>query len=187
MMNGYAVILFFHIVGALGFFVALGLEWTTIRQLRRVATVEQLREWLRLSNGASRVGMVSMLVLLGTGFHMMAKVWGGVAWILVALGTIVLLAVLTVALSRRRMAAIGKEIASEKGPLSPALQQLLHHPMLWIAIQTRVGIALGIIYLMTVKPDLIGALLTVGVATLLGLAAAIPLSGRARRQEEVTV
>ena len=31
---GYSIALFVHIVGALGFFVALGLEWTGLSQIR---------------------------------------------------------------------------------------------------------------------------------------------------------
>jgi len=61
---------------------------------------------------------------------------------------------------------------------------LLHHPLLWIAIQTRVAIALGIVFLMTVKPDLSRSLLTIGVAIVLGLVSALPIRGRERAQEE---
>ena len=35
-MNYYSIALFLHVVGALGFFVVLGLEWTSLRQLRCV-------------------------------------------------------------------------------------------------------------------------------------------------------
>jgi hypothetical protein len=59
-------------------------------------------------------------------------------------------------LSFRRMAAIGRVVAAEDGPVSTTLRDLLHHPLLWLAIQTRVAIALGIIFLMTVKPGLGG-------------------------------
>jgi hypothetical protein len=80
------------------------------------------------------------------------------------------------------MAAIGRAVTAETGPLSLTLQQLLHHPLLWVAIQTRVALALGIVFLMTVKPDLIGSLLTIGVASALGLASALPMLGREREQ-----
>ena len=39
-MNDYSIALFLHIVGALGFFVALGLEWTGLRQIRSAMTLE---------------------------------------------------------------------------------------------------------------------------------------------------
>jgi hypothetical protein len=182
MMNGYSIALFVHIVGALGFFVALGVEWISLRQLRRATTAEHPREWIAVASGVRRVGMASMAMLLISGFYMMAMVWGGVAWIIVALATLVVLTALAVALSGPRMAAIGRAVTAETGPLSLTLQQLLHHPLLWVAIQTRVALALGIVFLMTVKPDLIGSLLTIGVASALGLASALPMLGREREQ-----
>jgi hypothetical protein len=104
---------------------------------------------------------------------------------MVTLATLVVLTALAVALPGPRMAAIGRAVTAETGPLSLTLQQLLHHRLLWVAIQTRVALALGIVFLMTVKPDLIGSLLTIGVATALGLAAALPVLGR-ERQEPAT-
>jgi len=43
-MNDYSIALFLHVVGALGFFVALGLEWTSLRQIRGAATSGQVRD-----------------------------------------------------------------------------------------------------------------------------------------------
>lgn len=183
-MNYYSIALFLHDVGVLGFFVALGLEWTSLRRLRRATTAEQVREWVRVPAEMGRVGMIAMVTLLATGFYMMVTVWGGVAWIMVTLGALVLLILLGMVLTRRRMTAIGRTVGAERGPVSPALRKLLHDPLLPISIQTRVAIALGIVFLMTVKPALIGALLTIGVAMVLGLASALPILRRERTQEE---
>jgi hypothetical protein len=38
--------------------------------------------------------------------------------------------------------------------------------------------ALGIVVLMTVKPDLLGALITMGVVVIVGLATSLPTRGR---------
>jgi hypothetical protein len=57
-------------------------------------------------------------------------------------------------------------------------------PLLWLAIQTRVAIALGIVLLMSVKPALSGSLLTIGVAIVLGLVSTLPTLSRGRAQEE---
>jgi hypothetical protein len=61
--------------------------------------------------------------------------------------------------------------------------QQLRDPLLWASIQIRVAIALGIVFLMTVKPGLGGALLTIGVAIVLGLASALPGWGHVRLQQ----
>ena len=183
-MSYYAIALFAHIVGALGFFVALGVEWIGARQLRRAATAEQAGLWVRVATSVRLLGMASMVTILVAGFYMMLVGQVGGAWLIVAFWAMVLLAVLAVALSFRPMAAIGRAASAETGPVSPALRQRLRGPRLWIGIQARVAIALGIVFLMTVKPGLVGSLLTIAVAALLGLGAALPTLSRARAREE---
>ena len=87
------------------------------------------------------------------------------------------------ALTSPRMAAIGQALASGKGLLSQTYYSLVNHPLLWISIQTRVAIALGIVFLKTAKPDLGGSLLTLGVAIALGLVSALPAPRHERAQE----
>jgi hypothetical protein len=167
-MNNYSIALFLHIVSALGFFVTLGLEWTSLRHLRSATTTEQVREWMRVPDEMGRMGMISMLTLLAAGFYMMAISWGAVAWIMVTLGAIAVM-IPPMVLTRRRMMAIGRAVGTERGPVSPALSQLLHDSMLTISMQTRVAIGLGIVFLMTVKPGWAGSLLTITLAIILCL------------------
>jgi hypothetical protein len=181
-MNTYSIALFLHIVGALGFFVALGLEWTGLRQIRRATNTEQLREWMRIINTTRRVGGPSMLLILITGFYMTAIARVGAAWISVTLGAIVLLIVVGAALSGPRMAALGKALSNEQGFVSHNLQNLANHPLLWVSMQTRLWIALGIIFLMAVKPDLAGSLLAICIAAVVGLATALPIPRRKQTQ-----
>jgi hypothetical protein len=181
-MNYYSIALFLHVVGALGLFVAMGLEWVGLQQLQAVTTTEQVRERLRGSTGVRAIGGISILVLLAAGFYMTATAWGGVAWISLAFGALIVMGALGGILTSPRMAAIKRAVATENGPISPALSRLLHHPLLWISMQTRIGIALGIVFLMCVKPTLMASLLALGVATLLGLGLALSTMGRRRMQ-----
>ena len=179
----YLIALFLHIVGALGLFVALGLEWVSLLYLRRAATVEQAREWLSVQGMVRRMGPASLGIILLAGIYMMATVWGGAAWIGIAVLAMILLAAIGGALTGPRIVAVERAVAAETGSLSLALRQRLHDPLLWISIQTRTAIALGIVFIMTVKPGLTGALLTIGVAVILGLASALPVWSRSRAQE----
>ena len=112
-MNFYSIVLFLHIVGAIGLFISLAVEWIGLRQLQNARTFDQAREGMDIPGRMRSVGMISMLVLLAAGFYMMATAWGLVAWIGVALVAIVLLIGLTMALTSPRMAAIGKALATE--------------------------------------------------------------------------
>jgi hypothetical protein len=112
----------------------------------------------------------SMGVLLLSGFYMMSVAWGGAAWILVALGATVVMAVIGATLPGRRLGAIGQEISTENGPLSAELRERLFDSRLLTSLQVRTAIGLSIVFLMTVKPELPLALLTVGLAAVVGLA-----------------
>jgi hypothetical protein len=175
-MSSYSIALFLHIVGALGVFVALGLEWTGLRQLRNANLPEQVRAWMGILKGTNKLGFPSMLAAVITGLYMVWKGLGWLPWILVVLGALVLIIVLSVALTKARMVAIGQALAAQKGSVSPTFHNLVNHPVLWISIQTRLAIALGIIFLKIARPDLVGSLLTIGVAIVLGIASALPMS-----------
>ena len=173
-MNRYAIALFLHIVGALGLFAALGLEWTSLRQLRRATTVAQARAWFDVLGLVRRIGPASLATILLPGFYLMATAWSWTGWIVVALAGMGLLA------------ALG---ALNGVPLAAPVRERLQHPRFVASIQTRVALVLGIVFLMTVKPDLGGALLTIGVAVVLGLVASVPAwrRERARRVPAVAV
>jgi len=185
-MNAYSIALFLHIVGAVGFFVALGLEWTGLWQVRSAMTPDQVRGWMHILKGTRKVGFVSMLTTVISGIYMMLTVWGGVAWVIVSLGSLVLVIALSTALTAPRMAIIGRTLAAEKGTMSGTFQRAANQPLLWISIQVRVAIALGIIFLKTAKPDLGGSLITIGVAIVLGLASTLPVARREQAHEAST-
>ena len=181
-----SIALFLHIVGALGFSVALGLEWTGLSQIRKAATPEQVRGWMGILKNVRNVGFASMLTTVLTGIFMMVTDWGAEAWIIVTVGSLVLVIALAQVVTAPRMAAIGQALATEKGPLSTNFHSLANHPLLSISIQTRVAIAVGIVFLKTVKPDWGGSLLTIGVAIVFGLASALYLPRRERVQARST-
>jgi hypothetical protein len=183
----YSMALFIHIVGAIGMFVMLGVEWLTLAHLQRAPSVESVREWLGVVGSVRRVGGVSMLAIVVAGFYMMAVAQIDAAWLMVAVGALVALIVLGTVLTARRMKAIGRAMTAPGGPISPALDAALHHPLLVVALRLRVAVVLGIVFLMTVKPDLSGSLLTMGVALVAGLVAALPaISSTPARTQSTT-
>jgi uncharacterized membrane protein len=181
-MNNYSITLFLHIVGAMGVSVALGLEWIGLSQIRRAIVPEEIRAILGVVKSTNRLGFASMLITVLTGIYMVLKVWGWVPWILVVLGALVLVIALSRAVTGPRMAAVEQVLPMEKEPISQTFRNLVNHPILWISIQTRVAIVLGIVFLKIATPDLGGSLLTIGVAIVLGIASALPMVHRMRAQ-----
>ncbi len=185
-MNASSVILFLHIVGALGFFVALGLEWTGLREIGSTRLPEQVRGWMRIIRNTNKLGIASMLTLLITGLYMVLTDVGWVAWILVVLGAVVLAMALTMALTRPRMGAIGHALDKERWPLSESFHNLASQPILRISIQTRATIALGIVFLKIAQPNLGESLLVIGVAVVLGVISTLPAPRRVSAREGST-
>jgi hypothetical protein len=182
-MSNYSIALFLHIVGAFGFFIVLGLEWIGLSRMRSSMLPEEARAILGVVKSADRLGVISMLTTIITGFYMLLTVWGWVAWMLVVLGALVLEIVIFVMLTGPRMAAIEQALATEKGSVSQTFHNLLNQPILWISNQTRVAIILGIVYLKIAKPGLGESLLAIGIAIVLGFASALPMPRRAQVQE----
>ena len=182
-MNTYSIALFFHIIGALGFFLALGLEWIGLWQLRCALRSQEVWTWMGLLKSARRFGFAAMLAIVISGVDLMATAWGRVAWIIVTVGSLILVIALAQVVTAPRMAAMRRALATEQGAVSQAFHRLANHPFLWISIQTRVAITLGIVLLKTVKPDLSGSLLIIGIAIVVGLASALPMPRLERAHE----
>lgn len=179
-MDGRVIGLFIHITGALGFFAALGLEWTGLGQIRSASLPEQVRAWTRIFKNAHRVGSIAMPAIVLTGVYSMFEEFGAVPWIIVSLGSFALVMTLSVVLTNPRMALIERVLATDERPTSQTFRNLASDPLLWISIQTRVAIVLGVLLLMLAKPDYAGSLLVIGIAILLGVASAFAVLRRER-------
>ena len=185
-MSTYSFTLFVHIIAAVGVFVSLGLEWTGLRQLRRSTTDEQRGAWFRLAGGSGRIGMPSMLLAVLTGFFMARDSWHRLAWLETAVATLVVMIAIGLTISRPRMAAIARAISTN----SANLASIAADPALALSVQMRAALTAGIVFLMTVKPDLRQSVFAIVLAAIFGIAFAaferVPMSrdtrnlGRAR-------
>ena len=173
-MTDYTIALFLHVVGALGMFVALAFEWVAWAGLRRSATVQEARGWLGLLGLVRRVGPASLGLFLVAGLYMTATVVGWTAWILVALASFVVIAALGGISSGRSLPAIERALQTETSPISDALRQRMSAPILAASVRVRTALALGIVFLMTTKPDVLGAVIVIVVAAALGVVASRP-------------
>ena len=180
-MSVYSISLFLHVVGALGLFAVLSLEWASLYHLRRATDAGQVREWVRLLSGPRIVGGPAALTILVTGIHMTATRWGPQGWIVVGLAGMVVIAVLGAAVSARRAGAVARALPSEDGPIPPALSQRVHDPVLSLSLWVRTALFLGVVFVMTTEPSAAGALGAMGVTLVLGLAAGLPAWRSGRR------
>jgi hypothetical protein len=173
-MNLYSFALFLHVVGALLLFVTLTVEGVALRQLSQAATVEPARGAAAMLRMNRIVGPFSALGVLVPGLYMTATSWGWVAWIVVALVSWAVIAVLG-AVNGIRILALEQ---------AGGLPEGIRNPVFVISWLTRVGIALGVIFLMTVKPGAGVAVVAIVVGAAAGAVVGIALSKTRRRDRE---
>jgi hypothetical protein len=165
-MTLYSIALFLHVVGALLLFVTLTVEGIGLRQLHRAATNKAAQSAAAMVRLNRIVGPVSALGVLVPGLYMTATTWGWVGWIVVALVSWVLIAALG-SVNGIRILALDR---------SGALLTGIRNPMFLISWFTRVGVALGAIFLMTVKPGAVVAVAAIALAAAVGAALGVALS-----------
>jgi len=179
----YHLALFLHIIGAFGLVAAITVEAISLRGLRGATRSDDALMWLRISRGiVMRLAPASLGLILLTGLDMVATTWGPRGWILVALASLVLLAVVGAFGTGMRMARIGPRLGGAPGPLSDELRSLLRDPILLTSLLVRSAIVLGIALLMTVKPSGLASLVIIVLAVAIGLLAG-QLAARGGRRE----
>jgi hypothetical protein len=127
-----------------------------------------------------------VLLILVSGLYMAGTNWGfQTGWIDVALVSLILIAPLgTAAIEPRRRAIARLVQEAPDGPLPAALDRRTHDPVLATAVQTVTALLLGIVFLMTNKPSLVGSLVVMAIALALGLASGLLTTGRTRSREQ---
>jgi hypothetical protein len=185
----YPLMLFVHIVGAIGTFIGVGVWLFAALALRRTQTVGQVRSLTSLIQPSGMLAIVSILLLGVAGFYMGITVWGERAtWIIVATISFLLLAPFGVFVIDPRLRAVAKSAAAAPdGPLSETLARRIRDPLAGIGLSLYLCVLLGIVFLMTTKPSTGHSILAMVVATLLGLTSGVLLllAARTRWQADV--
>ncbi len=178
-MNAYSILVFLHVLGGVGIFIALAIEAIALGRLRSAETLEGARTWTGLLAIPKRLGFPAMLATLVPGAWMMVVNWGPQPWIQAALLGFVAMVLVAVIVSGRGMRRLAEGLRAEAGPgLSAAFRALGTSPALRASLRFRLAVATGILALMTAKPALSGSLLIMGAAVLVGLVPAAPFGRR---------
>jgi hypothetical protein len=149
----YSAVLFVHVVSAMGVFAALSLEAVGLVHLRRATTASEARLWIEFAPGLTALAIGSLVFLLLSGIFMTAQMGGwSHAWPRVALGALILIGPLGAVTGRRMRAIRGACPASH--PNDSVLIGKLRDPFLKFSMNIRIALVLGIVLLMTAKPEL---------------------------------
>jgi hypothetical protein len=167
----YTIALFAHILGAIGLFVAVSLIVVAFVRMRQASTLEQVREWASVANVAGKSMIFISLVILAPALYMVILAWGFTTpWVMAALITFVVLSIMGATMNGKtieRVVAMAQ--AASPGPVPDALRAQLLSPQLWLAEGVRLMLLLGILCLMTIKPDMLFSILILVGMLILGL------------------
>ena len=166
-MNIYLLVLFFHIMGAIGMFIGLGMEGIILKHLSRASTNAQLLSWKDSMKILRIVFSSAAILLLLPGIYMVIETWGWTAWVIVGL-------LLLIALSGfgnmagKRIVGMLQSLNENNESISAEIKEKLSATLLLKSFKIRVMIAIGIIFIMTLKTGWIGSIVTILFAFLVG-------------------
>jgi hypothetical protein len=176
-MDGYRLVLFVHLCALLG---AIGtsalLHFAEVR-LRTADTVAAIRMWAGLIETGARVFPLALLVLLGSGAYLVDRGWAwSTGWVDASLVGVAVLFVVGAGVIGGRSRALRRELMNAGDDVVPArLAQITREHIAGVASWTNTGLALGIVFVMTMKPALAGSLAALAVAAGLGAVVALRL------------
>lgn len=188
-MNSYTLVLFAHLCGVMGIFIAVGAWLLGLIRLRRARSVAEVRAMCDLLRLADPLMVGSILLLLAAGIYMAVTVWGiTTGWIIVALVSVAGMAPIgpLVAEPRlKRLAALAQTLPD--GPLTAEAQRHATDPVMGTALQTLCTLLLGIEFLMTNKPPLLFAIGVMAIALVVGVVAGAALWRRKPQVYDVPI
>jgi hypothetical protein len=153
-MTPYAIALYFHFLGLIGLFVGYGFEWTASSLLRRSTSAEQARAWLRIYRLSLPISGPGLLVLIVSGGYL-ASATGAMkqAWVSGSLLAIVVALGIGFVFILPRVRTIRAALPEGNVALPETALARVQDPMVVTLVRVRFVLALGIVYLMTAKPQ----------------------------------
>jgi hypothetical protein len=158
-MTIYYTVLFIHVVSVIGLFIALAAEGAILLRIRTAHSVDEMRFFVGAVQRLRIVAIPSFLGILVGGLYLASK-WGrGTFWIPFALGATLLIMLIGGLVTGKRIARLRNALSSDEIDLPiKAISAKTKDNALLISYGLRAGLGLGIVFLMTAKPDLPGSL-----------------------------
>ena len=177
-MSTYHTVLFLHFVSLFVGFGAAAVMGLCLFRLRAATTVADALPWAAVAGKTERAFPVAILGLFITGGYMTSDVWTwSTAWIDVGIVALVYLAASGILIASQRAKALEHALnANGSGPLSPASRKLTCDPALWMVSFGNPGLVVGLVWDMTQKPGLLGAIVAAVIGLVAGAAVALPFA-----------
>jgi hypothetical protein len=165
-----SAVLFVHVLSALALFVALALEATLLIRVRSSRSIEQARASVHAFQRLRVIAIPAFLGVLTGGLYLASRYGSGTIWIPLSLAATLLIMLVGGLITGRRMARIQKRLASidEAVPFDAVSAQITD-TALTLSYGFRVGLAVGIVFLMTTQPEWPLSLAALGTGSIAGV------------------
>ncbi|MEI4770224.1 hypothetical protein WAX74_11320 [Psychrobacillus sp. FJAT-51614] len=154
-------------------FIGVGITLSAMIGMLYSKKIDAIFNWSILAVKADGLLPFSTILILLPGFYLVITSWGwGTAWINISLTALVAMIFLGPIINLRRLKAI-LEIAKneyEANITNPSTELVdkIRDRVLWNSISTMTMLAFAIVFLMTVKLEILGSLITIAIAFVLG-------------------
>jgi len=178
MPDGWELAIFIHIVAVFTLGGTAAVSDSTYAMMRHARTVQEVRLWGSLGRILSQffVFPITAVTLILSGAYLVDKLgydWDE-GWILFSLIAVLAGSFLGMTVITPRMKAIGEAAGpAPDGPVPDEVTERLNDPLLYGATNANLLIVVGIMWNMTVRPDTLGALLSVLILGGLGMASGL--------------
>ncbi|MGV3625853.1 MAG: hypothetical protein ACO1OB_33895 [Archangium sp.] len=145
-MTPYFLARVLHIMGAGFFFLSMGVEWMSLRSLRRASNDDELKRGVGDFRIARNLDALGALMSLAGGLYLATTVWqwhGG--WLHTGVTIFIIVWGLTGMVSGRGV----RKLSAANGDERVALQNA---PRLFVALASRFGLLLAALTIMVAKP-----------------------------------
>jgi uncharacterized membrane protein len=173
-----SLVLFAHVVGVLGLFVGLGVEWLSLDAVRRAVGRAEAQRWARVSDAVPRMSGAALAVILASGLYLGARVGVlGDGWMRASYGALLLMAAVGGPVARPSLRTLRHAAQTSGDGTVESLRTAASSAILRVSVRLRVAFGLAVIYLMIAKPDTAASLVALALAAVATIAASLP--GRA--------
>lgn len=170
MISTLSAVLFVHVLSALALFAALALEATVLIRVRSSRSIEQARTSVHAFQRLRVIAIPAFLGVLAGGLYLASRYGSGTIWIPLALAATLLMMLVGGLITGRRMARLQRLLSSidDTAPLD-AISSQIADTALVLSYGFRLGLAVGIVFLMTAQPEWPLSLAALVTASIVGV------------------
>ena len=169
-MNWYQLMKVLHFLGLIALFGFFVLASRAGARLRASTTTSDARTWLGLLEVARPMLPSGVIMLTVSGAVMTGISWRA-AYPFVVVGLVASLSIWAAwaVVGARFLRDVREALGDGEALVSPSVARLIHEPRSWGAIGALNGAAMGVLVIMTLKPQWIGSIaIVVALSALLG-------------------